>query len=64
MFEAATGAPPEQDDLERCNCEKAGEPLHWSCGWCEIHNLPIFMDPECFPKCIGRKRSITSTLKG
>jgi hypothetical protein len=42
MFIKATGYMPENDDLERCNCEKAGEMGHQSCGWCETHNLPRF----------------------
>ena len=41
-FEAATGYPPESDDLERCNCPDEGKDGHWGCGWCERHNLPQF----------------------
>ncbi len=36
------GIPPEQDDLERCNCPNAGKIGHEHCGIC-IHNLPRFM---------------------
>lgn len=43
MYIAATGYEPEQDDLERCNCNKAGEVLHQSCGWDSKRNLPVFM---------------------
>jgi hypothetical protein len=43
MFEQATGQQPQNDDLERCNCEHAGEIGHWSCGWNEAANLPYFM---------------------
>ena len=31
------------DDLERCNCELAGEVGHYSCGWCSECDLPRFM---------------------
>lgn len=41
-FKEATGCDPEQDDLERCNCDKAGQVLHSMCGWDEKHNLPNF----------------------
>ena len=43
MFEAATGDKPVNDDLERCNCTKAGEPGHYMCGWNHYANLPVFM---------------------
>lgn len=47
MFEAATGDKPVNDDLERSNCDKAGEFGHFFCGWCEEENLPMFMaDPK------------------
>ena len=39
----STGYVPEQDDLQRANCKKAGEPMHSCCGWCKEHDLPIFM---------------------
>lgn len=42
MFEKATGQSPLDDDLERCNCPKAGEILHSCCGWNEEQNLPQF----------------------
>lgn len=32
-FRKATGFPPEQDDLERCNCDKVGQIGHFLCGW-------------------------------
>lgn len=41
-FIAATGRKPEQDDLERCNCQKAGEIGHWFCGWDYKYDLPMF----------------------
>lgn len=43
-FAAKTGRDPEQDDLERVNCAKAGQILHWQCGWCPEHDNPRF---EC-----------------
>lgn len=42
-FFEATGYLPEQDDLERSNCKKAGETVHLCCGWCEKHDKPRFM---------------------
>lgn len=41
-FKAATGVAPEQDDLERCNCKRAGEPAHSMCGWDDVRDLPFF----------------------
>jgi hypothetical protein len=35
------------DDLERCNCKRAGEAGHWSCGMCR-HGQPVFLCPDCF----------------
>lgn len=32
MFIKAVGYPPIQDDLEQCNCQKAGEIGHTMCG--------------------------------
>lgn len=43
-FYLLTGRKPEQDDLERVNCDKAGQIGHFSCGWCKIHWCPVF---EC-----------------
>lgn len=43
QFIAAVGRPPEDDDMERCNCSLVGEIGHWSCGWCSKHNLPVFI---------------------
>lgn len=42
QFTAATGREPQHDDLERCNCEHAGEIGHWFCGWDDKTNLPRF----------------------
>ena len=40
---------PINDDLERINCKQAGEIGHTMCGWCDIHDRPIF---ECSCKAI------------
>lgn len=42
-FEKRVGHPPENDDLDRCNCDKAGETGHWYCGWDWEADLPQFM---------------------
>ena len=42
-FKEATGFPPANDDLERCNCEFAGEPSHMFCGWCPHCPGPVFL---------------------
>ena len=42
-FEKCVGSKPIQDDLERCNCPKAGQPMHLSCGWNKKLNKPVFM---------------------
>lgn len=41
-FKEKTGYDPIQDDLERANCTLAGTLGHYSCGWCEEHDLPHF----------------------
>ena len=43
-FEQATGRKPIEDDMERVNCEQMGEIGHLSCGWCAVHDQPMF---EC-----------------
>lgn len=45
QFEAATGYPPKNDDLERVNCSRAGSDGHTGCGswWLAkvvVDNLP------------------------
>jgi hypothetical protein len=42
-FIERVGREPENDDLERCNCSKAGQIGHWWCGWNTEHDLPQFM---------------------
>jgi hypothetical protein len=49
LFKQYVGREPEDDDLERCNCEKAGQPTHTMCGWNSKANLPVYMvgrDPD------------------
>jgi hypothetical protein len=41
-FKEATGCDPVNDDLERCNCKRAGEITHTLCGWDKARNLPVF----------------------
>jgi hypothetical protein len=42
-FEKHVGHPPMLDDLERVNCEKAGQIHHKCCGWNTSFNKPVFM---------------------
>lgn len=42
-FKRATGFNPMNDDLERCNCDKAGTPGHSMCGWDYARNMPRFL---------------------
>jgi hypothetical protein len=46
LFKQYVGHEPEDDDLERCNCEKAGQIGHTMCGWNSKHNLPVYMVGE------------------
>lgn len=43
QFIAATGFAPQHDDLQRSNCDLAGEVGHFSCGWCELCDKPRFL---------------------
>lgn len=47
QFKKMVGREPENDDLDRCNCNKAGKPGHVGCGICK-HNMPVFECQECF----------------
>lgn len=49
-YERRTGAPPENDDLDRVNCPTVGVLGHWACGWCVTHAQPEF---RCM--CRGQK---------
>ena len=42
-FKKATGHAPKDDDLERCNCPRAGEIGHASCGWDHDMGQPEFI---------------------
>ncbi len=56
-FCLATQLIPENDDLERCNCTKAGQEGHESCGWNYQLNLPQFMgNGPYFPFIDGEYR--------
>lgn len=46
-FEKVVGRTPKDDDLERANCDQAGQPGHWSCGICK-HGCPVFECQPCF----------------
>lgn len=46
-FTARFGHPPERDDLDRVNCEQAGQPGHIGCGVCE-HDKPTCECETCF----------------
>ena len=43
QFKEYVGREPEDDDLERCNCVRAGQFGHTMCGWNNKANLPVFM---------------------
>ena len=30
------------DCTERIHCDKAGQVGHWHCGWCPLHDQPMF----------------------
>jgi hypothetical protein len=39
-FIAAVGRKPEQDEMERVNCDQAANIGHNYCGWCNLHDKP------------------------
>ena len=51
-FKQKTGCAPEDDDLERVNCPKAGQTGHLNCGWCDKHDHPVF---ECTETMLSRR---------
>jgi len=53
-FILATGEYPENDDLERSNCLKAGTMGHECCGWHPELDQPVFYGSTKVPK--GRVR--------
>lgn len=40
QFKEMVGREPQEDELELCNCQKAGTIGHNHCGVCELHNQP------------------------
>jgi len=59
-FTQRTGYIPENDDLDRVNCDEAGKPGHRSCGVCK-HDNPLFHAcPLCEKAGIGydKRRAI------
>jgi len=42
IFRTKMGYDPEDDDLDRCNCKEAGNLGHECCGWCKIHDKPMY----------------------
>lgn len=42
-FKTQFGFAPENDDLDRVNCEQAGMPGHSQCGVCPEHDQPRFV---------------------
>lgn len=42
-FEALVGRAPENDDLDRANCDTTGEPGHRQCGICHLCGQPRFL---------------------
>jgi hypothetical protein len=45
QFKSATGYDPQDDDLERCNCNLRGG-SHTMCGWDDDRNMPNFIPSE------------------
>ena len=43
-YKDKVGHSPENDELERVNCQLHGAPGHYFCGWCEKHDKPRY---EC-----------------
>jgi hypothetical protein len=52
-FRKATGRAPVLDDLQRANCEHAGEPGHTGCGWCD-HGQPVYRCETCMQRVIRK----------
>lgn len=44
---SVVGRLPVDDDLDRVNCDEAGEFGHISCGVCKKHNLPFYECDDC-----------------
>jgi hypothetical protein len=52
-FKKSTGYEATQDDLERANCDKAGQIGHQACGICR-HGEPRFTCVRCLQEIFGR----------
>lgn len=63
-FIAATGFEPKDDDLERCNCDKAGQPTHTQCGWSHDADLPMYLLPPPNVKCMASDGSYVISPNG
>ena len=61
-FVEATRREPIVDDLERCNCERAGQIGHYNCGWCQKHDLPQF-ECGCFATAKTMELSSKSIMR-
>lgn len=42
-FRRKVGYKPTNDDMDRCNCPKTGQPGHMACGWCAEHDKPRYV---------------------
>ena len=59
-FKKMTGREPENDDLERVNCSRAGNRGHIGCGVCR-HNKPAFECGICFLERLREQSSYSSS---
>jgi hypothetical protein len=57
LFEEKVGRPPINDDLHRANCNLAGSPGHYMCGWCNECDKPRYMC-GCLLDALHRMRFI------
>lgn len=62
QFRLVVGRDPQQDDMERANCDKAGQLGHSNCGVCE-HQLPVFLCHECFVRSCGHGEPVKYQLQ-
>jgi len=58
-FKRILGREPEQDDLDRVNCQLAGQTGHSDCGWCKTCNHPNF---ECLCPAEGKTIFLPATM--
>ena len=57
-FKKITGFDPEQDDLERSNCERAGQFGHYMCGWDIKRDMPNFIPGPSIPEKEDVERAV------